>query len=396
MNYLKISVLLMLLPLFLTQEACKKENEPSGGDGDSTQVKNTVFLSTYHDFGKVTAAYIDRFTIAEDGSLSVSKETDSIVGDLTGVYELMDNKGGNIAYFADKKNFADGKYHYLFYNIAGRNFTVLPEADAPAGFTAEAQKLCPRVSANGKVAYMQIFSNTSNDEVRGNIQVYDIAGGSAISLSDPGSFILSLPQVEGGDATNGTIDPEAQFEMSDDGENIYMCAYAYHLEGLNMIEDKSLLLRYHLPSQSYTLIDAPVYRFYGLSQDDQYLFYKQTSNFKYANTSTLELTIVTGNFNYDHFPVQRQARRGTKVVYNTSLGLFLKDMLAGTDVQLFEGYGISNPQFTKDGNAIYFFQDIGTEEKIIWQTKDLSAGTTYDTIAKVSLHHKIDLLYIQP
>ncbi len=396
MKLLRISFLLMLLPLFLTQEACKKESEPSGGDGDSTQVKNTVFLSTYHDFTKLTAAYIDRFTIAGDGSLSVSKETDSVVGDLAGVYDLMDSKGGNIAYFADKSNFPDHHYHFLYYNLADRNFTTLPEESAPSGYTTEAQQLCPRVSETGKIAYMQIVNNSSNDEVKGIIRLYDIAGGSAVSLPDLQSFILSLPQVQGGDATGGTIDPMAQFEMSADGDNIYLRAYAYHMEGINMIEDKSLLLRYNTASQEYTLVDAPVYRFYGLSADDQYLFYKQTSNYKYANTSTLELTVVTGDFDFSNFPVQRQARLGTKVVYSTSLGLFLKDMLAGTDEKLFEGYGISNPQFTGDGNAIYFFQDVGTEEKIIWKTENLSVGTTYDTVAKVSFHHKIDLLYIQP
>jgi hypothetical protein len=246
---------------------------------------------------------------------------------------------------------------------------------------------------------MQKLDSVSGEKYLGNIQIYDIASNTAISLPSIETFILEQPELFNDiDVTNATIDPNTQIEISKNGKYVYMNSIAFHMLGTILKTDKHFLVRYDLSTNTYTKVDAAnTIIFQGISEDDKYLFYRQNVNWKRATVNATDFTLTlleNTDFDYDDFPRQRQARYGSKVVYRLSDGIHIKDMLAETDEEIFHEYSLKNVCFAKDGNSIYYVKNDGERRHLI-QTKGLTIDVAVDTLASFSADYKMDMLYMQ-
>ncbi len=394
MKIFKFGMLVLFISSLYSIQSCKKKE-----DVDPPVDNSIFFLSTFHEIGTTAVPkYISRFTL-KDSTFKITTETDKIVGDTYGVDFYMDNNKGNVAYFADETVSSDNKFHFIYYNMDELNFTTLPEADPPSGYTAEAKKMCPRVSDNGKIFYMQEFDSVSGGKYLGNIQIYDITTGIATSLPSLEEFIMGQPELDNDfDVKHATIDPNTQIEISQDGKFVYMNSIAFHMLGTVLKTDKHFLVRYDLSTNTYAKVDAAnTIIFQGISGDDQYLFYRQNINWKRATVNATDFTLTlleNTDFDYDDFPRQRQARFGSKVVYRLSDGLHIKDMVAETDIEIFHEFSLKNVNFAKDGNSIYYVKNDGASRHLI-QTKGLTVNVAVDTLASFSADYKMDMLYME-
>jgi len=399
MKVLRFGILLLFASLFVFVLSCKKNNEDDdGGNGGDDQKEVLEFFSTYYEIGaQAVPKYISRFTY-EDGELTIAQELDKVAGDAYGIMKVMDHRNDYIAFYADKENFADKKYHFVYYNRQDKNTVTLPEIAAPEGFETVTVKMCPRITDNGKIYYMQKFTNTSIDEyITGNIVEYDINSATANPLPSVKDFILSQEELDD-DPTDATIDPDTQIEVSKDGKYIYMNSIAFHINGVVFEQDKEFLIRYNTQTGEYEKIDAATdIILAGMSQDDKHIYYRQNVSWKKANiddAGNFSLVLLDNSgFDYGSFPVQRQARYGTKIVYIKNHKLFLKDLEAETQELLVDEPAIKNAQFDAGGENIFFVKDKGDTRFTLRLNKPDDEIKT-DTLFSFDYHYKMDLLFL--